>query len=291
MNWRYEAENARLRLDSFIQQSTQVGEERSGSTFAGLKPGTVVEYSEPPCLRMIKESDGSQEEVAVTVPGIFCDKTLPPVFGLRSHKFEHVRYLRQFVRLTGLGSNNFQDGLAGFSDIETEFQKYPEVTKLTGFDFGVYESEPCVALHARYLTERRLVRSQRHIPFPPEIDPNHALEDARDWQFIRAEDNAVQYAKKTVEKDGTVRIEPLRPEDFKEGDLVEATGAFVAYPSSKVGDTFREAAQVKRKATMEEAQVKKPPRKKTKMPTAMNLKRAHISYGGVGGGRDTAMGE
>ncbi|KAF6755130.1 hypothetical protein DFP72DRAFT_1067858 [Ephemerocybe angulata] len=270
MNWRYEAENARLWLDSYLQQATQVGDDSSGSALAGLEPGTVVGYSEPPCLRMVKESADVQEEVSVTVAGILCDKTLPPVFALRSHKFEHVRYLRQFVRLTGLGSNNFQESLAGFGAIEAEFRKCPGVTKLTGFDFGVVITTGCATRTGSRVVPR-------------------GVRDARDSDFIRAEDNVVQYAKKTFEKNGTARIEPARPEDFKEGDVVEATGAFVAYPSSKDGDTFREAAQLKRKAAMEEAQVKKPARKKMKMATATNLKRAHISYGGAGGSRETTM--
>ncbi|KAF6758496.1 hypothetical protein DFP72DRAFT_1167358 [Ephemerocybe angulata] len=293
MNWQYNSDEARTRLDSFIQESRQKGPARGPSVTLD-ETTNVVMYTDPPCLRMVKTGDDVHEEVAVTVAGILCDKVLPPVLSLRSHKFEHVRYLRQFVRLTGLGSNNFQEELSPFTVIESRFRNTVDVTDLQGFDFGVYEGEPCVALHARYLTERRLARSLRHIPFPPEIDPNHALEDARDTKFIRTEDNVVQYARKIVEHDGSIRIETLRPEEFKEGDIVEATGTFVAYPTSEPGEyvlvfvlraltmlcsSFREASQVKRKARMEEEERKGPKRKRSKvdMPTAKGLKRAYIS--------------
>ncbi|KAF6744634.1 hypothetical protein DFP72DRAFT_1093355, partial [Ephemerocybe angulata] len=129
----------------------------------------------------------------------------------------------------------------------------------------------------------------------PEIDPNDALAAAQGTKFIRIEDNVVQYSKKVVTDNGRVQYEPLSPAEFKEGDIVEATGTFVAYPERKRGDyvlvfalrsltmlssATREAAKVKLKLKTEVGRERKAARrKKVKRPTAGSLKRRYISYG------------
>ncbi|KAF6744858.1 hypothetical protein DFP72DRAFT_1078067 [Ephemerocybe angulata] len=296
MFYRYDSTEARLRLDSCIQEAAQHEDPGIVKTLSAILPADyeVVEFMQPPCLRLVKQSEGEHEEATVAVRGILCDKTLPPIYTLASHKFEHVRYLRQFVRLTGLGSMSFHDSLTRIDDIESRFREADGVTHLEGFSFGEFEEEECVAMHARYLTERRFVLGQRHIPFPPEIDPNDALEAARGTKFIRIADNVVQYSKKVVNEDGTVLYEPLSPAEFKMGDIVEATGTFVAYPEREEGhyvmvfalraltmldSTIREAAKPTFKPKTEIDQRKAARRKKGKMPTMGNLKRSYISYG------------
>ncbi|KAF6761865.1 hypothetical protein DFP72DRAFT_802698, partial [Ephemerocybe angulata] len=202
-----------------------------------LQDYAVVQFSEPPCMRLVPQNAQVGEEVTVVVPGILCSKTLPPVYGpLRSTRPEHVRYLRQYVRCTGLGSATFGGFQSQLNDIYDKFANTPGVSAMKNFDFGLYEGEYCISMHTRHLTDRRYVSGERHIPFPPEIDPNHVLEDARDTKFIRIEDNVVQYSKKIEAPDGTFYFEPLPPAEFKEGDIVEATGAFVAYPGAEQGE-------------------------------------------------------
>ncbi|KAF6752332.1 hypothetical protein DFP72DRAFT_1070645 [Ephemerocybe angulata] len=238
MNWRYKKDEARLRLDSYIQDLCQVPVDGASPSLGALQleECDVVRFTGPPCLRLVRNEGDEQEEVTVRVAGIVTDKTLPPVYELRSSKPDHVRYLRQFIRLTGLGLHTFEENKEPLTQIFERFRDTDGVDTLKGFDFGLYEEQYCVALHNRYLTERRYVPGQRHIDFPPDIDPDHALEDARDTEFIRTVDNVVQYAKKVQEGDGTSCYEPLAPEEFKEGDLVEATGTFIAYPVGEEGE-------------------------------------------------------
>ncbi|KAF6741297.1 hypothetical protein DFP72DRAFT_31314 [Ephemerocybe angulata] len=297
MNCLYDANEAKLWLDSYIQKSLQ--EEPTANTryIDLLEVGKckVVEYGEPPCVRLIQEVADSTEEVMVRVPGILCSKTLPPVHGLRSTKPEHVRYLRQFARLTGLGSDVFAEHKSVFKRVYDAFAAAPPVDNAFNFDFGLYEKHDCIDMHARYLTERRFVPSQPHIPFTPDVDPNHALDLARDTEFIRVEDNVVQYTKRISYEDGSHSYEPLDPEEFKEGDIVEAVGAFVAFPTGREGQfkmvfclralvmltsSFREKSRKARSemlARVDPTEGRK--KKRSKPPTAEALKRSFIQYG------------
>ncbi|KAF6744750.1 hypothetical protein DFP72DRAFT_857057 [Ephemerocybe angulata] len=306
MNFLYEANEAKLWLDSYIQKALQE-EPTPNNRYIDLleiEQCSVAEYGEPPCIRMTQEVGGSTEEVMVRVAGILGSKTLPPVHGLRSTKPEHVRYLRQFARLTGLGSDTFGEHNNVFKRVHQAFATAPTVDKLDAFDFGQYEKHECIDMHSRYLTERRFVPSQRHIPFTPDIDPNHALEIARDTKFIRVEDNVVQYTKKITQEDGSYHYEPLSPEEFKEGDIVEAVGAFVAFPTATEGEykmvfclrtlimltsMFREKSRALHSTKLELREPREGRKKKRpKPPTAQALKRSFIQYGRRSGGGGAA---
>lgn len=171
----------------------------------------------------------------------------------RSDSATHVRYLRQFVRVTGLGLTSFDEQHHVFESVEQKFAAVSGVTEVTPFTFGRYEDMYSIDLHTRYLTERREVDDQPHIPFPTDVDPNHAMEEARGSRFIRVQDNVVLYSRVTVDGSGTARSvfscciqflsdcscashEPLAPSEFKEGDIVEVTGSFMAFPLPRRGE-------------------------------------------------------
>ena len=111
----------------------------------------------------------------------------------RSTQFPHVRLLRQYVRLTGLASQGFNENQGTLERIGTMFAEAVGEDELEGFTHALYEGDFAMDAHTRYFTERRLVPSLRHIPFPPDIDPHHVLEAARDIHFIRTADNVVEY--------------------------------------------------------------------------------------------------
>ncbi|KAF6751251.1 hypothetical protein DFP72DRAFT_1071453 [Ephemerocybe angulata] len=254
---------------------------------------SITQYAEPPSLRLTRTVGEEMEEVTVTVPGIICSKTLPPIHGpLRASDPDHVRYLRQFVRLTGLGSHGFRAQEEVVSSVLGQFEGSPEVSALDDMNFGQYEGHSCLDLHARYLTERRYAPGLPHIPFTPDIDPDHVLEELRDTKFIRIEDNIVQYSRKVDDGNGPFHYVPMCPSGFKEGDIVEAVGSFVAYPTRDPGhyrlvfclraltmlnSTFREDSRIKRASWLDSR--KKEPRKKVKHPSISSLRRSYIPYG------------
>ncbi|KAJ3503405.1 hypothetical protein NMY22_g18259 [Coprinellus aureogranulatus] len=158
------------------------------------------------------------------------------MLGRRSDDYGHVRLLRQFVRLTGRNSHEFQENESRLHDIEHMFLRAVAENELEGFNQAMYEGDFALDAHARYLTERRLVPSLPHIPFTADIDPLQVLDDARDIHFVRTADNVVEYRVRREDPDGTVRYEPGDPAEFKEGDIVEANITFIAFPLGPGGD-------------------------------------------------------
>lgn len=184
----------------------------------------AVEFSDPPTVRLTQSCEGTTQETVVKLAGILCSKTLPPIYSLcvihvfvgptalstqrrlttgpcrRSQADEHVRYLRQFVRLTGLGAPSFDGCGVTFDEVVGRMRAAEGVANVEDFTFGRYEGHFAVDLHTRYLTERRLVPGEPTYPFPADIDPNNVLEEARGARYVRVQDNIVQYAR--LEKDG-----------------------------------------------------------------------------------------
>ncbi|KAF6745779.1 hypothetical protein DFP72DRAFT_1076924 [Ephemerocybe angulata] len=268
MNYRYDADGARLWLDAYMQRTTQTGD--SARTFE-MDPGSsITQYAEPPSFRRTRAVGGETEEATVTVAGIICSKTLPPVHGpLRASDPDQVRYLRQFVCLTGLGSHGFKAQEEVVSGVVEQFVGNPDISALDGMNFASRTSH-----------------------LPPDIDPDHVLEELRDTKFIRIEDNVVQYSRKVDDGAGSFHYEPLCPSSFKEGDIVEATGAYVAYPTNQSGQyrlvfclraltmlnsTFREESRIQRTLWLDSR--RKEPRKKVKHASISSLRRTYLPYG------------
>ena len=121
----------------------------------------------------------------------------------RSTEFSHVKFLRQHARLTGLGSESFIENRAVLNNVCTMFEAAVHPTHFDGIEHTLYDGDFAMDTHARYLTERRLAPSLRHIPFTPDVDPQHVLEEARDIHFIRTLDNVVEYRIRREGDDGT----------------------------------------------------------------------------------------
>lgn len=109
------------------------------------------------------------------------------------------------MRLTGLDSENFLQNKERLDLINSIFREAVGGSPFEGIAHAQYEGDLAIDTHTRYLTERRLVPGERHIPFPPDIDPQHVLEDARDIHFIRTGDNIVEYGVRGDGDDGTIR--------------------------------------------------------------------------------------
>lgn len=92
-----------------------------------------------------------------------------------------------------------------FGQVDNLFKAVPGVNHVEPFAFGRYENQYSIDLHTRYLTERRHVDDQAHIPFPADVDPNQALDEARGSRFIRVQDNVVQYSKLAITEAGERR--------------------------------------------------------------------------------------
>ncbi|KAJ2921134.1 hypothetical protein H1R20_g15961, partial [Candolleomyces eurysporus] len=232
MNCFYDAANAKLALDAqFLEPNDDCIDIVSLSAFE-IGECAVSQFEQPSALRLIKNVNGEQEEVCVRIPGILCSKTLPPVTRPLSVKnAKHIRHLRQYAKLTGLGCGTFEGLQAKIVEIHQKFARsVTESEHVQDLDFHPYEGDFALDVHARYFTDRHSAPGLKHVPFTTDVDPLHILESIRGVKFIHAPENEVQYCRRVTDESGAASYESMPPAALKEGDLVEAHVAFVAYP-------------------------------------------------------------
>ncbi|RXW14798.1 hypothetical protein EST38_g11060 [Candolleomyces aberdarensis] len=231
MNTFYDTDAARGILNAYLAKCYQDG----GSTpFLPLLAAEDVEvdrFSNPDCWRLTSTGDGDVEEVQVRIPGILCRSMLPPITRKLSAKDKStIRSLRQFVKITGLGSHVYGEIQKKMQEIELIFRNaLPEHTPKP-MVFHEYKGEYAIDVHCRYFTDRRVAPMMKHEGFLNGVDPEHRLEVARGDDSVHGVENVVQYLQVLTDEEGKERYEEVTPSSFKNGDVVEARVAFICYP-------------------------------------------------------------
>ncbi|EAU86577.2 hypothetical protein CC1G_07773 [Coprinopsis cinerea okayama7 len=178
-----------------------------------------------------KGEDGSVEEAVFRVPGILCGKDLPPIQGHSTSKslLRGRRYMRQHVKITGFGDPTFQ---AAFERIEEAYLKLNGSLKdglLEGWGPATFNNHTAIEANTRYFTHVSAVGDRQKVPFSRFVDPDGVLASLAQNEFVHTEDNEVQYLERLHDMDPKFRA--VSPTVFKDGDIVEATIAFVGIPT------------------------------------------------------------
>lgn len=118
---------------------------------------------------------------------------------------QHIRKLRQFAKVTGVGLPVFDDLQRKLHEAHSKFcTAFPDDT-FEELDHSPYEGDYAINLHAHYFTDQHNTPTWKHIPFREDVDPLHILESLRGTKFIHGPDNDVQYGRKVVtEGQGTM---------------------------------------------------------------------------------------
>ncbi|KAJ2917234.1 hypothetical protein MD484_g3161, partial [Candolleomyces efflorescens] len=230
----YEHDDARAWTEQHL--TTSVQHPSPFNYLANLRVDTknVTMHQDPRSLRLTEEIQEGTQEVEVRIPGIICSKSLPPQQReLSSSNPEHVRLLRQFVKLSGLGSVMFEDLAQKMEAVWGAFVLAAAPATVEPLVFKAYDGDYAIDAHTRYFTDRRHAPTLKHGEMPSTIDPHRHLDSIRGANFIYTEENYVEYCERLVSVDGHVSYIPLAPDNFQVGDIVEVGAAFVAYPAGK----------------------------------------------------------
>ncbi|KAJ2911673.1 hypothetical protein MD484_g8742, partial [Candolleomyces efflorescens] len=229
----YDHSAARAWLEQYMVSRVQGDGGDKYLTTLRIEQGSVIKYAEPRSLRMVEQVSGGTWEVEVKIPGIICSKTLPPqIRELSVSNDEQVRLLRQFVKLSGLGSPMFEEMAGKIEEIREHFSRAASPGVVLPVEFKGYDGDFAIDAHTRYFTDRRHAPSLKHEELPLGIDPHRFLDVARGANFIYTAENAVEYCQAVV-TDGEIRYEAVGPENFEVGDVVEVGACFVGYPAGK----------------------------------------------------------
>ena len=155
------------------------------------------------------------EEIVFRMQGILVHHNLPPVLQLPrfvefpiydiysdtwDRRQDNIRYLRQAITLTGLGTHKFKAALEGIQMIHSIFSKEPGLTQLEKWSPGYFQEHHTTNLWNRYFTSSMQSGShQPNIAFDKFVDPNGVLASVMGGHLMHTQDNHVEYYQR-VEK-------------------------------------------------------------------------------------------
>ncbi|KAF8891008.1 hypothetical protein BD779DRAFT_1384285, partial [Infundibulicybe gibba] len=198
----------------------------------------------PPVWRLIKQADesnaanidneamGEMEELVVSVQGIVIRRDqLPPFASKISPKSQSLRYLRQGVSITGLGTTSFANAIESLKKIYVIFSRSIGSTKLqSGTPTSMFGDYPTIDTSNRYFTVKKPGHREQEHAFGVDIDPSGALSGLLGAGYYHGEDNIVRYYERTTDNQGDPRYLPVAPVKMQVGDIVEIQMSLIAVP-------------------------------------------------------------
>jgi hypothetical protein len=109
---------------------------------------------------------------------------------------KHITKLRQFIKLTGLRSPQFDDLSCVVQNVHQAFCTTFPMYHIEPSEASAHKADYAIDLHSWYFTARRAAPDAKHVPFREDVDPYDILENVRGANFIHASDNDVQYCRK-----------------------------------------------------------------------------------------------
>ncbi|KAF8871920.1 hypothetical protein BD779DRAFT_1399291, partial [Infundibulicybe gibba] len=175
------------------------------------------------------------EELVVSVQGIIVGRDeLPPFMSKISPNSKHLRYIRQGVSITGLGTTSFANAIENLKKIYVIFSRSIGSAKLQGgtctLMFGDY---PTIESFNRYFTAKKSGHRRQEYALGVDIDPFGTLSSALGAGYYHGEDNIVNYYERTVDNDNSPtshRYLPVAPVKMQIGDIVEVQMSLIAVP-------------------------------------------------------------
>jgi hypothetical protein len=113
-------------------------------------------------------------------------------------------YLRQAVTITGLGCELFEKVHENVEYIFMAFANHFPADSLEGWQGSTHNGQKALDFHARYF-DRKGGTADDTIPFSPLEDPEGVLEAMIGDGFFHGQDNAVEYLKRVIAKDGSIK--------------------------------------------------------------------------------------
>lgn len=114
-----------------------------------------------------------------------------------------ARYLQQSVRVTGLGTQAFENDMASINKVHAMMSSHldKENIKIRPWQSELYEGHCAMDASTRYFTQQKYVPMEAGLPFDIGVDPMGVLAQLRGGDFIHGLDNKVDYLRGKKSKD------------------------------------------------------------------------------------------
>ncbi|KAF8809758.1 hypothetical protein BYT27DRAFT_7093807 [Phlegmacium glaucopus] len=174
------------------------------------------------------------EEAVFTVQGVIISKDLPPLREKPKITANRYRFLRQGVKLSGLGSPTFHNALMAANEIYGYFERQFSEGILELWGCSDDDKFPCIDISNRYLTPANEAHGLEDIPFDKGVDPQGILRSMAKGDgtttHIHTEDNQVRYFNTRKDTEGNIKFTACEPQMYRVGDIVQAQFSFVVIP-------------------------------------------------------------
>ncbi|GLB38110.1 hypothetical protein LshimejAT787_0411610 [Lyophyllum shimeji] len=200
----------------------------------------VQQFEGPKTWRLVCDSgDETKEEIVLSLQGSIVEKDLPPMLEKPRVNITKYKYLRQSIRISGLGTSTFGDALRSTGEIFGLFDREFRDGDLDSWTATSNQNAEDDIFDAsnRYFTPRRDASLEESIPFDKLADPNNILKKMAGDQYVHTEDNEVLYFRRRTTQDGKRSHEKVGPQTFRVGDIVEIQVSFVVVPTK--GDRYK----------------------------------------------------
>ncbi|KAF8059501.1 hypothetical protein FPV67DRAFT_1784357 [Lyophyllum atratum] len=181
---------------------------------------------------VIADDNGNptEDECIFTVYGAISKKDLPPLkAGVKQIDQGRIKFLKQAIRLDGLGSERFKDAVVAAGAVWNLFDRVFEEGVLESWKDGLAgEDNNLMDMSNLLVTSVKAGTGQQHIPFDAGSDPHAVMDSLIQKGYMRTEDNIVQYSESKVGLGGKRRYEKIGPQAFRIGDIVAAQLSFKA---------------------------------------------------------------
>ncbi|KDR79834.1 hypothetical protein GALMADRAFT_62586, partial [Galerina marginata CBS 339.88] len=171
------------------------------------------------------------EEVVASLQGIICRADLPPFRERINGGSRQMKYVRQSVTLTGLGSPAFDAVSVNVAEVHTLFGRIVGADRLQECSiYTTFEGGAAVEMSNRYFTPSKEAESGAARILSEEIDPLGILTQAAGTEYIHTEDNEVCYYERQGKNEDNYKFVPIPPVTFQIGDIVEVQVSFAIFP-------------------------------------------------------------
>ncbi|KAJ4496249.1 hypothetical protein C8J55DRAFT_484142 [Lentinula edodes] len=183
----------------------------------------VTKYADPDCWRITwcDREDGEPQEMIFHMQGIVESKSLPPMRKLSEKNKKKARHTRQWIVISGLGSQKFNSNCDGIMDVYALFARL--VDGQGCIELKNDKNRMAVELGSRMFTPKEEAPGVEWVEVHKDMDTNGFMEWVRssDLELVYGEDNVVKYGEEYTNRDGKKRTEDIKPQKIHVGDLVD----------------------------------------------------------------------
>ncbi|KAH7867646.1 uncharacterized protein C8R40DRAFT_1075436 [Lentinula edodes] len=184
----------------------------------------IIRFKEPDCWRIVwndhKEGEDPQE-VVFHMQGVVKSKGLLPMRRQSEKNKQKNCHTRQWIVVSGVGSNRFDQNCEGIMDVYAMFARL--INGLGCIEFKFENGRRAVEVGSQIFTPKLEAPEMEWVEANASIDAHGFMQWVRssDLGLVYGEDNMVKYSEELTNGSGKKRAADVTPQKIHVGDIVD----------------------------------------------------------------------